>query len=275
MIFLLCVPSNKANKQHPNLDFSLLLCINNNNEGKNCLWRLFSVFFFSTNLPFIVMASHQYPINGTLTNPPSSHTGISPSAPPLSRHKSSNSGTDQWKISSANNGDRKATTTLPSARVDYIDSFSESPISISYSQSKQQLNNGTLSRRPQSPFSRLDRYKPKSPIINAERVSALTPKPSAITKSPVTEEDLIEETIDNTAIVGEEKGTTIEEKLARKQSRPLPKKDYVPWTWWSGFAFCLTYCIPNWALLMCGKKRTKVVQQAWREKVTDAACCCT
>ncbi|GAA5803123.1 hypothetical protein HPULCUR_008598 [Helicostylum pulchrum] len=43
--------------------------------------------------------------------------------------------------------------------------------------------------------------------------------------------------------------------------------DYIPWTWWSGSAFIFTCFIPNWILSNCNKK-TSLVQQAWREKIT-------
>jgi hypothetical protein len=188
---------------------------------------------------------------------------------PISNHNSSiiNSSNDKWKIASSNNRFKKVAS--PSNKRSHYNYDYSSPISTSsYNQSQQEYalspNSSSALGRSQSHFSKLERYKSKSPIINAERERYLSPRPDIIAAPPI--EDAVDETIDVNA-KNNEKNLTIEEELAQKNSKPMPKKDFVPWTWWSGFAFFLTCCIPNWILSTCGRKKTKLVQQAWREKV--------
>jgi len=107
--------------------------------------------------------------------------------------------------------------------------------------------------RAQSPFSRIDRYKPKSPII----------KESSTQNSPTHDNNELFYTPDSTQ-QHEIKPATTQQKPSRAA---ISNQDYIPWTWWSGYAFFLTCCIPNWALSTLGGKKTKLIQQAWREKV--------
>ncbi|KAG1086762.1 hypothetical protein G6F42_020863 [Rhizopus arrhizus] len=106
--------------------------------------------------------------------------------------------------------------------------------------------------RAQSPFSRIDRYKPKSPII----------KESSAQNSPTHDNNELFYTPDSTQ-QHEIKPATTQQKPSRAA---ISNQDYIPWTWWSGYAFFLTCCIPNWALSTLGGKKTKLIQQAWREK---------
>ncbi|GAN03143.1 glycosyltransferase family 2 protein [Mucor ambiguus] len=128
-------------------------------------------------------------------------------------------GNDQWKISH-----RANTTTQPSLSIG----------------------------RSQSPFSRIDRYKPKSPIIKQD--------------SPQHSHDHNEEEQFYTP------DSTRQDAIVQQQTKVAPdvaiiSQSHIPWTWWSGYAFFLTCCIPNWALSALGGKRTKLIQQAWREKI--------
>ncbi|CAO0796117.1 unnamed protein product [Mucor circinelloides] len=107
--------------------------------------------------------------------------------------------------------------------------------------------------RAQSPFSRIDRYKPKSPII----------KESSAQNSPTHDNNELFYTPDSTQ-QHEIKPATTQQKPSRAA---ISNQDYIPWTWWSGYAFFLTCCIPNWALSTLGGKKTKLIQQAWREKI--------
>lgn len=152
------------------------------------------------------------------------------------------SNNDHWKISSAfGNRDRSIS---PSKRnINHsTSSATTSSFHETYHTQPDALNNGFINR-PQSPFSRLDRYKPKSPIITV-KASSEPIIPSTTTKM-----------ID---IVSVEKPVGTKDTI-----------DYVPWTWWSGSAFMLTCFIPNWILSNCGNKKTSLVQQAWREKVNN------
>lgn len=120
---------------------------------------------------------------------------------------------------------------------------------ISNHNSTQQLSLG----RSQSPFSRLDRYKPKSPII--KRDSPQSPEEERFyTPNPITIQDEI-------------LPSTQQQQKCKINPEATIIQDYIPWTWWSGYAFFLTCCIPNWALSTLGGKKTKLIQQAWREKV--------
>ncbi|KAI9268334.1 chitin synthase-domain-containing protein [Phascolomyces articulosus] len=38
-------------------------------------------------------------------------------------------------------------------------------------------------------------------------------------------------------------------------------------SWWAWIAFLVTCCIPGWCMKTCFRKRTKLIQQAWREKM--------
>lgn len=99
--------------------------------------------------------------------------------------------------------------------------------------------NDDFRNRPKSPFSRLDRYKPKSPMIPLE------PAKPIISSSPSLQV----------------------EKLVTDSKASRLTDDHVHWTWWSGSAFLLTCFIPNYILSTCGKKKSNLIQQAWREKV--------
>lgn len=118
---------------------------------------------------------------------------------------------DQWKIVVSNKS--SSVTNI------YHDSPSfiqlQEPALSSYIQHHALSND-----KPQSPLSRLDRFKPKSPMIDGSKESQ----------------------------------TIIH---ATKYNR----------SWWSGFAFIFTCCIPNCILSTCCRKKTRLVQQAWREKV--------
>lgn len=132
-------------------------------------------------------------------------------------------GNDQWKISHKAN-----TTTQPSLSIG----------------------------RSQSPFSRIDRYKPKSPIIKQHSPQHHDNDGEQFyTPDSTHHEDI------KPAIVQQHT------KVVPEAAAIISQEDHIPWTWWSGYAFLLTCCVPNWALSALGGKKTKLIQQAWREKV--------
>lgn len=148
---------------------------------------------------------------------------------------------DQWKISSTL-GNRDKTISPSKINIGHSTSSPSRTFNIETRQYIDNTSNNGFRNRPQSPFSRLDRHKPKSPIVNIERLESTTTR-----------------IIDNSNV---EKVQT-----QTKQEVDIVKIDYVSWNWWSISSFILTCFIPNWILSNCGKKKTSLVQQAWREKV--------
>ncbi|KAL9538522.1 hypothetical protein MBANPS3_010869 [Mucor bainieri] len=126
----------------------------------------------------------------------------------------------------------------------------------------------SMAGRSQSPFSRIDRYRPKSPIIRRD-----SPQP-AIVFSPDhhrnndNEEEEQFYTPDSTQQPDEASNKPAMVPPHTKKVAPEAAIHHTPaWTWWSGYAFFLTCCIPNCALSALGGKKTKLIQQAWREKI--------
>ncbi|KAI9313223.1 chitin synthase-domain-containing protein [Dichotomocladium elegans] len=64
----------------------------------------------------------------------------------------------------------------------------------------------------------------------------------------------------------------------RQQQRMQPKEKElenepsVLTSWWAWVAYLVTCCIPGWCLKSCCRKRTMIMQQAWREKITLVFC---
>lgn len=176
----------------------------------------------------------------------------SPSSLISSGHK------EQWKI--ANSSRRREVK--PSNENSYHHTL---PVSSSIGSPIQAhlLPTGDPLGRSQSPFSRLDRYKSKSPIIDRVRERQSTPYYNNVEEEQPFYDELVNESIEVAPI---EKQSGLTEQTS-KTIKATVVEDHIPWTWWSGTAFFITCCIPNWILSTCGKKKSKLVQQAWREKV--------
>lgn len=173
----------------------------------------------------------------------------------------SNSGPrEQWKI--ANSSRRRETK--PFNNNPYHHTL---PVSLTDSGPIQThlLSTGDPLGRSQSPFSRLDRYKAKSPIIDKDRERSSTPQYTTIEEERMFDDEPLDESIE----IAHNKNQPHSKKQSSKAVKTTVVKDYLPWTWWSGTAFFVTCCIPNWVLSTCGKKKSKLVQQAWREKVSS------
>lgn len=173
---------------------------------------------------------------------------------------------DQWKIASSSN---RGTISSPQNKRQLHTSPSSS-FSSNQLPNQALLSTGNSLGRSQSPFSRLDRYKSKSPIINIQRERQLTPQQHDIIDEETLLTDNNEHINEALKIVNDNRKTPKLEEEKQQSSKKTVKhitKEYVPWTWWSGTAFFLTCFVPNWALSTCGRKKTKLVQQAWREKV--------
>lgn len=139
-------------------------------------------------------------------------------------------GNDQWKISQRANH----TTTQPS------------------------LSLG----RSQSPFSRIDRYRPKSPIIKRDASPQQDGSHGNDDEQFYTPDSILQQQDEIKPVIVQQ-----QTKVVAPEAATANQQDHIPWTWWSGYAFFLTCCIPNWALSALGGKKTKLIQQAWREKV--------
>jgi hypothetical protein len=126
--------------------------------------------------------------------------------------------------------------------------------------------------RTQSPFTRLERYKPRTPMIDTTRQRQFSPRP----RSHIIEKDSppIENIMDDLEFAVSARKALSSPKIQDSQ-KATTRSDDVPWTWWSGYAFFLTCCIPNCVLSVLGGKKTKLIQQAWREKVQVFFWLCT
>jgi hypothetical protein len=164
---------------------------------------------------------------------------------------------NQWKIASSSNRSNV-----------YADHTSrESPYTLEPTHASLPPSLG----RSQSPFSKIERYRPKSAMIDPNNQARKAQR-------WLGEKEQLEELIERDETFLPMKPTTddaIEKPAISTTIKPVLKNtnqhtwqyDYVPWTWWSTYAFILTCCIPNWLLSTVGKKKTKLIQQAWREKV--------
>lgn len=164
---------------------------------------------------------------------------------------------DQWKISSPTNriftsssrsNSDNTTTNVSGETSTYVNatSFAQLPM------------------RSPSPFIKMERYKPKSPLIDAHRQQKFCPKSEVNnfhTSLPI-------ETVMDEYAANEKSMTPLASpKVNFKENISTEENnDYVPWNWWSGYAFFLTCCIPSCILSVFGKK-SGLIQQAWREKV--------
>lgn len=179
---------------------------------------------------------------------------------------------NQWKIASSSNSRNNSYVNHGIREQNHTPLYSLGPQHASLSPSL---------GRSQSPLSKIERYKPKTPMI--DKSHQIRKAPPRLEEKEQLEEIKerskmplpIEPITDDVAIVTEKpavvstskRKATINPVLTNTNLQKHTLNDHGPWTWWSTYAFVLTCCIPNWLLSAVGKKKTKLIQQAWREKV--------